>query len=213
MIQINNINLKMLLLPQDIILTIAQYIKRDYVGDEDEDDLLKENGEGYYYPIRNLYATCKSLNWLSRLEYICIEACECYYHVASRNIHGQYHGMLYQLGANHIMGYSQYNLNTMVYENSFHTDCSYHYRHVNNIIYMEDENCLRWYNQCNNQCKTCIQLNNIESQIATKDPMISQICKQYYDDGTIFIREFKNVNLILDYCTEGLILKEDYFRR
>ena len=51
-------------------LAIAAIQKRGYIV-RCVCKLLEENEN--YYPLRNLHATCSNFNWLSKLEYICVE--------------------------------------------------------------------------------------------------------------------------------------------
>lgn len=202
----------LLLLPNDVILHMAQYFKIEYVEDDDENEyynsnLLKENGEGYY-PLRNLYASCKYFNWLSKLEYIVIECGEFHYHITSRNINGVYHGMTYNLsGNNNIGGYSNYNHNQMVNENCFYTGPYYSYRDIDGISYYEDDQCMRWSDNCHNECKNCIQLDKIQQEIFEKDPFIKELFNHVYDNHKVFIRERIDREFHFDaYCTDNLKL-------
>lgn len=215
-------------LPFKIILHIASFIKRDYLSqdtiDDIEDDLvgnginmqlesikqlLKENkGDGEYYPLRNLYATCFSFNWLSELEYICIESGEFYNNIASRNINGLAHGMSYNINTG-ISGYSIYNNGEIIRENILYTDTAYHYREIDGIVYYEYENCVKWNQICRSDCKNCLQLNKIQKDIFDKDHGIEKIINAEYDNGTVIIRTplYFEPFLNLDYDSEGLIPK------
>jgi len=155
-------------LPLELILNIAKFIERDWltqdliddIADDIEDglpvneaeyenlkQLLEENNEdGYYYPLRNLYATCSSFSYVSELEYICIESGEFYYNTASRNINEPLHDMHYNGNkSTEILGYGVYDNGKMIKENCMYTDTHYHYRQVDGIKYFEQENCKRWW--------------------------------------------------------------------
>ena len=221
-------------LPLEIILHIASFIERDYICqdliDEIEDDisndgllynkkyvelenfkkLMEENkGDGYYYPLRNLYATCSPFNWLSKLEYICIEESEFYYDTVSRNINGLRHGMSFNGTINTgILGYSIYDNGKMIKENILYTDTHNHYRKIDGIVYVDHKNCRRWWSNCNNDCKNCQQLNAIQKDIFTKDIGIEKIFNSEYDNGDVIIRTPLNLELSFDlnYNIEGLVL-------
>jgi len=172
--------------------------------------LLEENnGEGYYYPLRNLYATCSSFSYLSELKYICVETGEFYYNTASRNINGVLHGMHYNGNkGTGILGYSVYNNGKMIKENTFYTDTHTHYRQINGLTYFEHEKCKRWGGKCNNGCKNCRQLNKIQKEIFSKDPAFEKIFNADYDNCKVIVRTPLNLeaSLNLEYDTEGLML-------
>src|SRR5436190_5386357 len=210
-------------LPNEIILHIASFIKREYLNqdflDDIEDDLVEgeinleyenlkqlfeENGsDGCYYPLRNLYETCSSFNFLKELEYICIEEGEFYSNIVSRNINGILNGMTYNGPIDTgILGYSIYDNGKVIKENCMYTDTAYHYRYIDGIEYIEHENCQRWFQNCTKNCKNCIQLNTIQKHIFEKDPGIEKIFKAKYDDCTVIIRTPLTLELTLDYNIE-----------
>ncbi len=53
---------KMLGLFKELILEISSHIKIEYIYEDEENNLLIENGEGKYYPLRNLYLPVNHLN-------------------------------------------------------------------------------------------------------------------------------------------------------
>lgn len=217
-------------LPNEIILHIASFIKREYLNedliDDMEDDLvegeinteyenlkelLKENGsDGCYYPLRNLYVTCSSFKWLSELEYICIEEGEFYSNIVSKNINGLLNGMSYngpiETG---ILGYTIYDNGKMIKENCMYTDTHYHYRSIDGIEYKEHKECKRWWKNCNHStCKNCIQLDTIQKHIFEKDPGIEKIFKAKYDDCIVIIRTPLKLesSFNLEYNIDGLVI-------
>lgn len=110
------------LLPQDMILHIATFIKREYIFDREYFVIVK------YYPIQVLYATCKAFHWLSKLEYIFIESiCGIsQYNIVLCNINGA-PSMLFKVKTGNIVGYKNYNNNT-------HCGVNYwNYRHDDKI--------------------------------------------------------------------------------
>jgi hypothetical protein len=215
----------MLSLPHELILHIASYSGKDYVYEDfiedlEEDNqinindlenlkqLQKEHGDGEYYPIRYLYATCKSFQWMSKLEYICIENGEFHSDITFRTINGLCHGMSYDVCTKtSLSGYTLYEHGKTIYENSMYTDTHYHYRKINGIVYKDQDDCDRWHDKtC--KCSNCIQLNEIQEQIFTNDPYLREIFKANYDNGTVIIRypsKFIKI-LTFDYCSEGLVV-------
>ena len=215
-------------LPNEIILHIASFIKREYLNEyllgDMEDDLVEgeinieyenlknlfiENGyeSNRYYPLRNLYSTCSSFNWLNELEYICIEEGEFYSNIVSKNINGLLNGMVYNGTIDTgILGYNIYDNGKMIKENCMYKDIHLHYRQIDGIVYFEDEECYRWDQNCFKGCKNCIQLNTIQKHIFKKDPLIKKIFKAKYDDCTVIIRTPLKIDFVLDYNIEGLVL-------
>lgn len=186
----------MLSLSQKIILTIARYINVEYISDDDSDDedskLLQENGEGRYYPIRNLYATCKSFHWLSQLEYIYISTGEFHSNIILCDINGA-PSMLYNIDSNGLFGFVDYIHNK---ENQMYTDTHYHYIKFNGVEHRVDQ-CDRWSNDCN-QCERCVYFDQLQQIIFNQDPQLKYISKQNYDDGIIFIRDKIDNHYIFD---------------
>lgn len=222
--------------PPELVLCIAKYINKDWVSDdiiddlEDEinkandksravelknlKDLLIETATDFceYYPLWNLYATCKSFSWLSELEYICIENGEFYANISTRNINGLYHGLTINgSSCTGLLGYTFYDNGKIIKENSMYTDSAYFYRCVNGVVYYEDRDCNRWHNDCNIECKTCSQLNNIQEKLFNEDTVLQLIFKSDHENGYIIIRTPKvliNINK-LEYCIDGLVLATD----
>ena len=200
-------------LPCDIIFFIANFLKKEYAnGDEDDNDngsvfdekqLIKEYGEGEYYPAYFLYATCSKFKWLSTFEYICVETGEFYASIVSRNINGKLHGMSYD-GTRYtgILGYSSYGNGKLINENIILLDCHNHYRRINGVQY-HDEPCRRWWGNCEDACETCIKFNEIQHQIFAKDKEIKRIFKSNYGNGTVVIRK-RMLLLQFNYCVKNL---------
>jgi hypothetical protein len=105
-----------------------------------------------------------------------------------------------------ILGYTLYDNGNIIKENCRYNDYHYHYRCVNGVIYFEHENCLRWYNDCNENCKNCIQLNKIQKHIFEKDPGIEKIFKAEYDGCKVIIRTPVELDSIPDYDINGLVI-------
>lgn len=211
-------------LPRELILHIINIVRDriyicQYEIDDIEDDgkdcehlkqLLAENkSDGYYYPIRNLYATCSAFAWLAELEYICIEQGEFFYNIISRNIDGTAHGMCYN-GCNKILGYSCYNNGKLIKGNIFSSGPHFIYRYIDGIDYYEDENCNRAYGKCKDNCDNCKQLDIIQQQIFTHDPELEKIFKTDYGYDWIVIARMPKINIIsqLHYYNDNLKLAE-----
>lgn len=207
-------------LPREIILYIATFINKEYISQDCIDDLedeeiectnlknvLEENGsDGSYYPIRNLYATCKFFKWLSELEYVCVEIGEFHADIVSVNINGVFNGMLYNGTIyNGVFGYASYINGKIIEENILCTDTHYFYRYINGVKYFEHNDCKRWWNNCNNTCKNCIQLNKIQEEIFTRDPAMKEIFKADYENGVIIPRIPKEI-MTFNYDKNGLRL-------
>lgn len=90
----------MLSLPKDIIIHISTYTKLEDIWspslDVDNDDY---NYIGQYYPMWNLYATCKHFAWMSTLQLLqlCLDES-----IVTTNISGKYNGPHYDIRYNDI---------------------------------------------------------------------------------------------------------------
>lgn len=201
--------MSLIFLPCDAILCIINFLKKEYIFDDDdicenEKQIIRENGEGVYCPIFYLYATCSGFKWLNKFEYICVETGEFYANIISRNINGTLSGMGYNgTTTTGILGYFCYSNGNLTYENTLSTCSHYHYRTVNSVKYFEDPLCRRWWSNCEEGCKTCIKLNDIQHQIFSKDNEIKNIFESDYDDGTIIIRNPGQL-FQFDYCVKNL---------
>lgn len=200
----------MLSLPRELIILILnhieqrEYISEDGISDLEEDDedcqqmkrLYQENnGDGHYYPGRNLYATCSSFVWLKELEYICIESGEFYYNIISRNVNGTAHGMCYNgTTRTGILGYSCYNNGISIKENIFSTGVCGRYRYIDDVEYQDD--CERACGTCYENCHNCQQLNIIQQQVFIIDPQIKDIFDVYYDEWKVFVRQPLTTDII-----------------
>ena len=189
-----------------------KWISIDEIEDfEDEgincDSLKKMHEEyhhrdGYYLPLRNLYATCKAFGFLSEYEYICIEKGEFYHNIATRDINGIRCGMNYDLNGHVIIGCSSYTNGILLLQNKATTDTSYQYRFINGKKYYEYENCNIWQNEYDDKCQNCLNLKHMENEIFEKDPDIQKIIKSKYDNNTVIIRpKFKIFSI--EFSTEG----------
>lgn len=171
-------------IPNDIILCIAVYLKKEWIIEFDSEY------ENWSYPVWRLYATCKSFSWLGNLQYICLENSECNSIIISRNVNGKFDGFLYQYqyslmgyyasdkpkeGYNHAMLHVIYNL----------------YRSDPDIMYI-DYDCDRYSANCKEKnCILCTQLDTIQKTIFEKDLDVAELFKnrEKYRNGYILIRE------------------------
>lgn len=200
------IMLKMLsTLPQEIILEIASHIEREYISQDDIEDMedigidckdMKKlfeyynHKDGFHYPLLCLYATCKSFQWLNKLEYICIESGDFHSDIVTKNIYGICHGMMYNIDHG-IIGYIYYNNGKMVRENRFFAGPHYFYRIIDNFM-IKVNNCNLW-NKCD--CNYCMAMKIIQEVVYTKDIYIKNIIDNNYENGKVLIRE-KNENIL-----------------
>lgn len=188
------------LLPQDVILHMAIFIKRVYIHSDYYLDrhLVKENGEGHYYPIQALYATSKAFHWLSKLEYICIETGQYYSDIVLRNINGL-RSMLFNVDHGNIVGYKNYNNHT---ENYSYTDSHYDYRDINGIEYCDGHG-----RHGGKTCRTCDDLHKIQQVVFDQDPQLKSIIDRY-DNGVVIIRDKVNREYVFNnYCTDYLTIR------
>ena len=210
-------------LPHDIIFYIATFCKKEYIYEDDNDDytddgyfnqllkdqLLKENGEGCYYPVFQLYTTCTKFGWLSKFEYISVEyvynkAGFFFANIICRNIKGTPHGMGYSGTIDTgILGYYSYDNGELINENIPLTDNHHYYRSANRVKYHEDPLCKRWIGKCKEDCETCMKFNTIQQQIFAKDPEMKIIFESDYNHGTIIIRKPMPL-LQFNYCVKNL---------
>lgn len=213
----------MLKCPRELILHICQFLGKEYISKYDledmEDDMnydidvvkynnLKQLTDGkFYYPVQNLYATCKSFEWMNQLEYICIDQDEFYHTISIRDINNIYHGMTY-VGTKYcdIMGYRNYVHGVTKNVNQLYISSFNFYRKINGVDYKSIKNCNSWLGKCFN-CKECQQLKHIQTQVFTNDPHLENIFKNRYNNQ-IIIRErsIYKKELTIDYCINHLVL-------
>jgi hypothetical protein len=186
------------LIPQDIIYHISTFIGIDYIWDDSDDstdcdtnDLLVYNGEGAYYPLHYLYATCKAFQWLLNKEFIHIDTGEYYSHIVTKNINGQWNGMFYNFNKK-IYGYAYYHHNKYTYKNTWSTDCHYFYRHIDDKDVQSD--CSRAYGIPCIYCEYCPLLDKVTDYVKEKDVLISDILNNY-QSNKVFMRDISNFNI------------------
>lgn len=190
------------------LIYISQYQIDDLKDDGVDCDSLEQMYEEYhhrdgsYLPLRNLYATCKAFDFLSKFEYVCIEQGEFYNNIAIRNINGVRCGMDYDLNSNMIIGCSSYVNGEILYQNEETTDTASHYRIFNGIIHYEFKNCNIRQNEYDDKCQNCINLKKIENEIFKNDPDIQKIIKSNYENNTVIIRP-KSKIFNIDFPIEG----------
>jgi hypothetical protein len=123
------------------------------------------SNNNWYYPVNNLYRTSKEFNWMREYEFIDIHSID----VRVRDINGTNQSMI-----------SMYNSCLLSYKigdnsNIYHYS-NYRRRTINGIEYSDNYKikfCSRI--NCDCDCYTCEQLNTIQAQIFTADPLIARI--------------------------------------
>ncbi len=191
----------MLGLYNELILEIASHIKIEYIYDDDDpinNNLLIENGEWKYYPLRNLYLTCKAFKWLEDFEYTTVDSGEFHYDVCTYTIHGR---IRFVINGNfkYVLGYANYDLHDY---NTFYTDHYYFYRNINGLKYYES--CQHIWQHCD-ECRSCIQLKELQKQLF-KDQYLKNIFNLNHIDGTVFIRKYQFKNFTFQFSSDHLQL-------
>lgn len=185
----------MLSLPEDVIVYMSQFFNVKYIYYDSDDEsceesLVNDHGSGDYYPLRNLYATCKAFKWLETYECVMMECGEFYWNILTRKITGQYHGMLYNLGSKGIIGVSSYQHGKIITENIFDSSPAGIFRYINKLE-VEDDCCKPWGNKCVNDCSTCIYFDYVDKVVYNKDALIKDIRKD--ENGTIYLRKQRDI--------------------
>jgi len=188
-------------IPINFIMHIGtNYLQNEWV--------MGANGEyDWSYPIRNLYATCKSFNWLAKLEYVCLEDLQVSeskidYSIVIRNINGNTMGMTYQ-GYNELIGYYARSQPKKGFNHSLWVDSNVCYRSSYYDVYF-DNGCNRFEKGSCKNCILCTQLDKIQQEIFEKDPDIEDLFthRSIYPEGFIIIR-CKSPILDLEFNYEG----------
>lgn len=188
------------LLPH-IIYHMSTFIRVEYVWDDSDDsadcdtsDLLVYNGEGAYYPLHYLYATCKSFKWLLEKEFIHLDMGELHAHIVTKNINGQRGGMFYNFNRK-IYGYAYYKHGKYTYQNTQSCDYHYFYRHINGKRIKCD--CERPYNNPCTNCEYCPLLDKITDYVIQKDVLIKDILDNYgkHNVDKVYMRDITNFNI------------------
>lgn len=187
----------MLSLPEDVIVYMSQYFNVDYIYDDDSDEdqtLVNDHGVGDYYPLRNLYATCKNFNWLEKYEFVTMDSGEFHWDIVTKLINGQYHGMTYNLCYTGLIGVSSYEYNKEINTNIHSCSPGGHFRIINNK-YVPLCNRAWDYMECPENCTTCVYFDNVEKIVYKKDPLIKKI--HNCGHGHVVIRERQPI-IVLD---------------
>jgi hypothetical protein len=200
-------------LPLEMWLHIFSFIEKEYAYDDefsseeecpatefDSTLAINKEYEGWYYPVHMLYQTSKAFSWLREYEVIYVDSGEFHCVVYISDINGGALDLIDTNGRN-LMGYR---IGDKRCEHG--TDSAYHYRYVDDKKYYDNKNCERWWRDCK-ECDNCIQLDAIESQIFTVDPVIKRMVRGG-ETQEVVIREksMRLRNLDLKYDASGLEL-------
>lgn len=145
-----------ILLPE-LIIHISNFVTMEYLDFNNDTHFdiinnslaLKDMGH-CYYDVRNLYATCKSFQWmLTKLECICVEKNIYYHHITTRNINGKANGMFFNI--NHYIveyalfknGIEKYSITRCKEKIKYRPKCAHYKKH-------------NW----NNSCENCLMYND-----------------------------------------------------
>lgn len=202
------------LLPQDIICHMSTFMEVDYICDDGDEDyntstLFAYQGEGQYYPLFCLYATCKSFGWLLEKEFIHVDTGDFYSNIVTKNIKGKCNGMFYQYNEN-IYGFALYKQDDVICQNTWGNDFAHYYRFVDGKEIIADD-CYRPFSyrkKCTN-CEHCDLLDKVTEYVKAKDPLIKEILSgnHDYDNGNIFMRDIHDIS-VKSYYIYWLWLKE-----
>lgn len=180
----------MLALPQDIIVYLSQFLNVEWIDDDDseeDDTLVDDHGVGDYYPLRNLYATCKAFKWLEKYECVCAENGEFYWNITTKNINGKYNGMHYNLCPVGILGFIACKDGKIIRKNTFDASPAGIFRYINGKE-LDDECNRAWDDRkCPENCSTCKYFDYVQRIVYEKDSLIKQIHND--DNGTVVLRE------------------------
>lgn len=175
-------------IPINLIMHIGtNFLQNEWIvstGDEYAD---------WSYPVRNLYATCKSFSWLAKLEYVCLEDLPVSktaidYAIVIRDIQGKTMGMSYQ-GCNELIGYYTRGPPKKGYNHSLWTDSDICYRSSYYDAYF-DYDCDRFEKGSCKNCILCTQLDKIQQEIFEKDSDVADLFtyRSIFPEGFIIIR-------------------------
>jgi hypothetical protein len=219
-----------ILIPTELILDICKYLKKEII------EKRRYFWHNIYlsYPVWCLYATCKSFNWLGKLEYLWAKKFKsgCYY-IISGNIGGRFNGFLYQMRSVPedndqsdppecilLMGYFASNKPKTGYNYSrWCSDDTYFYRGTSNddVTYYDylynqrppnyDNNPTHCYRYRNGSCK-----KNTCRLCVQLDAIQENIFKQDRDVETIYknIHEYINKSVLIRIRKPVLDFKFDY---
>jgi len=202
MIVLYYFKLKMLSLPQEMIIEISKYLPFDYAYYEDDEEeefyytniISKEFGDGMYSPLWMLYITCKHFSWMSNYEYVCVDYGEFHSNIVSKNIKGGLSGMLYNYDSKILFGIACYHNDGFDYQNIWCTDTHYYYRYIGGGC-KKITKCNLPYKKCKNveQCQYCLFFTYITNEVLRQDDIIKHIMNSEYENGHIFMRLPKQI--------------------
>jgi hypothetical protein len=128
-----------------------------------------------YYPVNNLFRTSKAFTWMCKYEFIDVYSDD----IRIRDIHGSLQNMVSMYNSK----LSSYKIgdNSNIYRSGRRT--------INGGEYREDWN-MRFSERINCDCEfyTCEQLNAIQAQIFSADPLIGDICEYSHIDSRMVMR-------------------------
>lgn len=182
--------MSLITLDRDIICEMSKYFGIYYGKCQNTEDDNSDSDDFEYekrYDMWNLYASCKSFEWLKTIEFICMED-GVPIEIITRNINGKIQGMCYQCGnKGNLIGYYGYNDGITIKNHTlWYTDCHYHHRTINGKEYFEK--CSRQWKKCEiPNCQTCRQLDELQNEIFKNDEIMANIIKNFRDYENLVI--------------------------
>jgi hypothetical protein len=188
--------MSILSLPYDLIIEISRYLNKELITTKIIGNYKELLGSGcYYYPFWCLYVTSKHFTFLNQYEYVSVISYEFDHDIMCKNINGSYHGMSYQI-KNRIVGYG--------YKNYQSSNFNYlHWSHGQGIRYTGKknyiENCKRSFKYCEDFCKSCCQLNEIQKVVFKHDSDIELIIKNLHSQNVLVRLPKSILNIRFDF--------------
>lgn len=124
-----------------------------------------------YYSIRDLYATCKSFQWMLTLECVCVEKGKDYHYIVTRNINGNAHGMFYDI--------NKFVVEYALFEDGIQTYISTRCKH--NLSYYNKN-----YMYHNYYCEQCLLYSDGQDFLYKIYPYLKQIMNK--DNGYVMLK-------------------------
>jgi hypothetical protein len=173
-------------IPREILLHIFSFIKKVFVHD-DGSLTYKQNHEGWYYPLNELYKTSHVFEWLREYEFVHTSFENYYWTIRVVDISNKVISLI-NIDGDRIMGYK-----IGEYENTYSSyrrdGKTKRLRVISGCLCYEPKNCSRTSIECNSNCLHCYRLNKIEQRILDADNLISEIMRdEYFTSIDVVIR-------------------------
>lgn len=161
-------------IPREILLHIFSFINKVFVHD-DGSLIYKQNREGWYYPLNELYKTSHMFAWLHEFVFVYASFDDYYWTIKMVDINNKVISLI-NIDEDRILGYK-----IGEYENTYRSyRCNgktKRLRVISGRQYYEPKNCSRTSIGCNSNCLHCYRLNKVEQMILDADNLIGEIMR------------------------------------